>query len=72
MAVFVRLPGAAGQRDFDRFESPPIEGPADAIAETLAALAREGIGHVQLVIDPVTPAGVEALAPVLEALDQTA
>ena len=27
------------------------------------------IAHVQLVIDPVTPAGVEALAPVLEALD---
>ena len=31
--------------------------------------AAEGIGHVQLVIDPVTPAGLEALMPVLEALD---
>ena len=38
-------------------------------ADQLRALAAEGIGHVQLVIAPVTPAGVESLAPVLEALD---
>ena len=29
----------------------------------------EGIGHVQLVVDPITEASVAALAPVLEALD---
>jgi alkanesulfonate monooxygenase SsuD/methylene tetrahydromethanopterin reductase-like flavin-dependent oxidoreductase (luciferase family) len=70
VAVFVRLQGATGARDFDRFAAPPLEGPPDVIADMLAAFAREGIGHVQLVIDPITPAGVESLAPVLESLDQ--
>jgi alkanesulfonate monooxygenase SsuD/methylene tetrahydromethanopterin reductase-like flavin-dependent oxidoreductase (luciferase family) len=70
VAVFVRMPGATGARDFDRFAAPPLEGPPDPIAATLADFAREGIGHVQLVVDPITPAGVESLAPVLEALDQ--
>jgi len=69
VAAFVRLPGAQGQRDFDRAYSPPIEGSAGQVAEELRALAHAGISHVQLVIDPITPAGVEALAPVLAALD---
>ena len=41
-----------------------------AIAEALRAYAREGIGHVQLVVDPITEASVAALAPALEALDR--
>ena len=69
VAAFVSLPGAAGQRDFDRLRTPPISGSADEIAATLRGFAAQGIGHVQLVIDPVTPAGVEGLAPVLEELD---
>ena len=70
VAVHVRLPGATGARDFDRFEAPPLEGSPTSIAETLASFAGEGVGHVQLVIDPATPAGVEALAPVLDALER--
>ncbi|CAN5562219.1 hypothetical protein BH23CHL8_BH23CHL8_29290 [soil metagenome] len=71
MAVHLRLPGALGLRDFGRTSlPPPIGGSPAAMADTLRAFAAEGIGHVQLVIDPVTPAGVEALAPVLEALDR--
>jgi alkanesulfonate monooxygenase SsuD/methylene tetrahydromethanopterin reductase-like flavin-dependent oxidoreductase (luciferase family) len=66
VAVFVRLPGAARERDID---VAPIEGAPEQIAAVLRSFAAEGIGHVQLVIDPVTPAGVDALAPVLEALD---
>ena len=68
VAAFVSLPGAAGQRDFDRLSTPPISGSAGEIAATLRGFAAQGIGHVQLVIDPVTPAGVAALAPVIEAL----
>jgi alkanesulfonate monooxygenase SsuD/methylene tetrahydromethanopterin reductase-like flavin-dependent oxidoreductase (luciferase family) len=68
-AVFVELPGATGSRDFDSGSAPPISGAPEQIAASLRAFADAGIGHVQLVIDPVTPAGVEALAPVLEALD---
>ena len=70
LAVFVRLAGASGQRDFDRFEAPPIEGTPDQVAESLAAFAAEGVGHVQLVIDPCTAAGVEELARILERLDR--
>ena len=68
-AVYVQLPGATGARDFDRDTAPPLAGSPGEIAAVLRALAGEGIGHVQLVIDPVTPSGVEALASVLEALD---
>jgi hypothetical protein len=47
----------------------PLEGPVDVVAGELLAYAREGIGHVQLVVDPITEASIEGLAPVLEALD---
>ncbi|MFV2062457.1 MAG: LLM class flavin-dependent oxidoreductase [Chloroflexota bacterium] len=69
VAAFVLLPESQGQRDFDRESAPAITGSAEDIAAELRALAAEGISHVQLVIDPVTPAGMAALAPVLEALD---
>jgi hypothetical protein len=39
------------------------------MADELRAYAREGIGHVQLVLDPITVGSVEALGPVLAALD---
>jgi alkanesulfonate monooxygenase SsuD/methylene tetrahydromethanopterin reductase-like flavin-dependent oxidoreductase (luciferase family) len=68
VAVFVRLPGAQGRRPVDP-AAPPIEGTPEQIAQALRDLAAEGIGHVQLVIDPVTVRGVAALAPILEALD---
>jgi alkanesulfonate monooxygenase SsuD/methylene tetrahydromethanopterin reductase-like flavin-dependent oxidoreductase (luciferase family) len=66
VAVLVRLPGANGGREYD---APPLEGSPDVIAEGLRAYAREGIGHIQLVIDPITEASLEALGPVLETLD---
>ena len=69
-AVYLQLPGAVGARDFDRATAPPLTGAPEAIAAELRAFARAGISHVQLVIDPVTPAGIESLAPVLEALDR--
>lgn len=69
VAVFVHLPGATGRRDFDRETAPPIEGSPEEIAATLRAFADVGVSHIQLVIDPITAAGIEALAPVLEALD---
>ena len=39
------------------------------MAEELRAYAREGIGHVQLVIDPITRASIEGFAPVLRFLE---
>ena len=72
VAVMVRMHGGQGRvmGDTDqRQEVAPLEGPPDVIAEALRAYAREGIGHVQLVIDPITEASVASLAPALEALD---
>ena len=48
-----------------RSRAPPAE-----IAATLRAFAAEGIAHVQLVVDPITLASLDALAPVLEDLDR--
>ena len=73
VAVLVRLPGGTGRTMGDtdgRQQVPPIEGDADTIADALLAYAREGIDHVQLVLDPITEASVAALAPVLERLDR--
>jgi len=73
VAVLVRMPGGTGRVMGDtspRQAVAPLEGPPDVMAETLRAYAREGIGHVQLVVDPITEASVAALAPVLELLDR--
>ena len=72
VAVQVRLPGGTGRIMGDTSATQavtPLEGPPDRIAHELRAYAREGIGHVQLVVDPITAGSIEALAPVLAALD---
>jgi len=74
VAVLVRLPGGTGRvmGDTDARQAvPPLEGSPDEMAAALRAYAREGIGHVQLVLDPITERSVAALAPVLERLDAT-
>lgn len=69
-ALFVRMPGATGRKmTAAAGEYAPIEGSAGEIAARLAAFADIGIGHVQLVIDPITRESIEALVPVLETLD---
>jgi alkanesulfonate monooxygenase SsuD/methylene tetrahydromethanopterin reductase-like flavin-dependent oxidoreductase (luciferase family) len=70
VAVQVRLPGGEGRISvYSDKPVPPLAGTTEHIAEELRAYAREGIGHVQLVLDPITEASIAALAPVLEALD---
>ena len=73
VAVLVRMPGGTGRIMGDttqRAAQPPLQGTPEAIADILRAYAVEGIGHVQLVVDPITEASVAALAPMLEALDR--
>ncbi len=72
VAVQVRLPGGRGRiaGDAGRPPIPPLEGSPEGIADVLRGFAGEGITHVQLVVDPITLASLDALAPVLEALDQ--
>ena len=73
VAVFVRLPGGQGRVEgsgqADTIQ--PLEGSPEVMAEVLRAYAREGIGHVQLVVDPIDLASIRALGPVLTALDRT-
>ena len=73
VAVQVRMPGGTGRimGDTDtKMAVTPLTGSPEAIANGLRAYAAEGIGHVQLVVDPITEASVAALAPVLELLDR--
>jgi alkanesulfonate monooxygenase SsuD/methylene tetrahydromethanopterin reductase-like flavin-dependent oxidoreductase (luciferase family) len=48
----------------------PLTGPPERLAEELRAYAREGIGHVQLWLEPNSLESLEAFAPVLELLDR--
>ena len=71
VALLVAFPGATGRQSGGvREKDPdPIEGAPKAIAEVLRSFAAEGVSHVQLVLDPITVESIEALAPVLAALD---
>ena len=72
VAVQVRLSGGRGriQGDFARPSFEPLSGTPEAMAAELRAYAREGIGEVQLVLDPISLASLEEFAPVLEILDR--
>jgi len=71
VAVHVRMPEGRGRLQGGDRERPvePLAGPPESIAEELRRYAAMGIGHVQLVVDPITQASVEMLGAVLEALD---
>ena len=70
-AVLVGLTGAVGRLSGDRSDrgAPPLTGSPEELAEALRAYARAGIGHVQLVLDPITVGAIEEFAPVLALLD---
>jgi len=72
VAVQVRLPGGRGRVQGGSAEPTfsPLEGSPDEIAAVLRAYAAEGIGHVQLVLDPITLESIGAFAPVLDRLDR--
>ena len=65
--VLIDLPGSTGRpRQTPQF----VTGDSEALAEILRGHAEEGISHAQVVLDPNTPAGVEAFGRVLEILDR--
>jgi alkanesulfonate monooxygenase SsuD/methylene tetrahydromethanopterin reductase-like flavin-dependent oxidoreductase (luciferase family) len=71
VAVLVRFPDGTGriQGNYATPQPTPLEGAPEEMAEALRGYAREGIGHVQLVLDPITRGSIEAFAPVLARLD---
>jgi probable F420-dependent oxidoreductase len=67
----VRMPGGVGRPGGDPTERTiePLAGEPEQLAATLRDYAGLGVRHVQLVLDPITVASIEALAPMLEMLD---
>jgi alkanesulfonate monooxygenase SsuD/methylene tetrahydromethanopterin reductase-like flavin-dependent oxidoreductase (luciferase family) len=71
VAVLVDLSGGRGvPASISSGDTPALTGSPEEIADTLRAFAREGIAHVQAHVVPMTLAGVERFAPVLDALDR--
>jgi len=69
VALIVAFPGALGRGSAvsdGTFE--PILGDPATLAPTLRAFADAGVGHVQLVLDPITVESIAALEPTLAAL----
>lgn len=71
VAVHVRLPGGTGRTmgDAGADAVAPLEGSPERLADELRAYAAEGIGHVQLVLDPIDRASIERFSAVLRLLD---
>ena len=71
LALLVAFAGALERKAGRGGELEPdaISGDAQTLAPTLRAFADAGVGHVQLVLDPITVESIEALAPTLAALD---
>ncbi len=71
LALFVAFPGALGRSlgDLKRPDVVPIPSDPATLAAALRAFAAEGVGHVQLVLDPITVETIAALAPALALLD---
>ncbi|HEX6220026.1 MAG TPA: LLM class flavin-dependent oxidoreductase [Acidimicrobiia bacterium] len=67
VAVYVQLSGGRGRQpgDSDRGTAPPISGTGAEVAEQLRSFGSAGISHLQIVLDPITVAGVEELAGIV-------
>ena len=72
VAVLVRMPGGSGRPAINPEHAllKPLGGDPAELADTLRAYAREGIAHVQLVVDPITTASIRALGPVVTELER--
>jgi alkanesulfonate monooxygenase SsuD/methylene tetrahydromethanopterin reductase-like flavin-dependent oxidoreductase (luciferase family) len=71
VALLVRLPGGSGRLQGNEAQGSmaALSSEPGSLAEALRAIAAEGIGHVQLVLDPITLDSIRAIAPVLTHLD---
>ena len=69
LALLVAFPGAVGRGSaVSEAAFDPIDGDPAALVPTLRAFADAGVGHVQLVLDPITVPSIAALAPTLDAI----
>ena len=70
VALLVTFTDAEGRQGGDVAEPDlaTIAGDPDTLGSVLRAFAAEGVGHVQLVLDPITVETIEALAPTISAV----
>ena len=70
-AVLVELPGGGGRLMGETYNARvhPVAGRPEAIAEHVRAMAAAGAAHLQLVLDPITEASIEAVGEALALLD---
>lgn len=64
------LVGLPGHGPIHGVAATPLTGSPEELAGEFRAYARAGISHLQLRIEPNTPAGIEQVAPVLVLLDR--
>jgi alkanesulfonate monooxygenase SsuD/methylene tetrahydromethanopterin reductase-like flavin-dependent oxidoreductase (luciferase family) len=72
LALLVAFDGAIGRPaggEDERIPDPILGDDPEALAATLRDFAYAGVGHVQLVLDPITVDAIAALEPMLVALD---
>lgn len=69
-AVYVQLPRGSGRRagSPEKQESEPISGSREDIADALGAFERVGVGHIQVVLDPIDARSVEELGEIVRPL----
>jgi len=65
------LVGLSGHGPIYGVAAEPLSGSPAELAEEFRAYAQAGISHLQLRVEPNTPAGIERVAPVLEWLDRS-
>ena len=65
VSIQIDFPGALPNRDPS---ARPLAGPPEVVAEALSGFAREGIDHVQVVLNPNTIVSIERFAPSLAIL----
>ena len=72
-AVLVEVEGSvpypAGYPGWNPGEGQPLRTTPDELADMCRTYAREGISHLQVWVNPLTPAGIELLAESLRILD---
>jgi alkanesulfonate monooxygenase SsuD/methylene tetrahydromethanopterin reductase-like flavin-dependent oxidoreductase (luciferase family) len=71
LALFVRFEDLARDRESGRRmpDELPIHGDPVSLVAALRTFAKEGVGHAQLVLDPITLDSIAALEPTLAELD---
>lgn len=71
VAVPVDLNGQGGRRSsVNPSGRAPLRGSLEELAEVFRGYARQGIAHLQVWLEPNTPSGIEAFAPILDLLDR--